>query len=151
MGGGFGALFPVYQVTKVTDIGNMLFWQVTTAHPTTTPYQHTLSTHDLINICPTKVTDIANMLFWQVTTNDVCYFGCAPPQHVTLSTHPITTPYSHALSTHYPLIHDPINPLPYHRLPHQAVFSTLLLMFSVVWVPYYPPAHSGLDAAYQVQ
>ena len=24
-------------------------------------------------------------------------------------------------------------------------------MFSVVWVPYYPPAHSGLDAAYQVK
>ena len=28
VGGGFGALFPVYQVTKVTDIPNMLFWQV---------------------------------------------------------------------------------------------------------------------------
>jgi hypothetical protein len=31
----------------------------------------------------------------------------------------------------------------------QAVFSTFLLMASVAWVPYAPPAHAGLDAAYQ--
>ena len=57
VGGGFGALFPVYQVLHPTDIPNMLFWQ--------------------------------------------------------------------------------------------AVFSTFLLMASVIWVPYYPPVHAGLDAAYQ--
>ena len=35
---------------KVAVSNGMLMPQVMTAPPTTTPYQHTLSTHDLINI-----------------------------------------------------------------------------------------------------